>query len=387
MENSKKRKFIDVVLVITCIVVLATISFHFYTKRKQNEAIRGQEYSLKEQVVWDLYHHYKSLKDFSSSWNTDYAKLTLDENRDTIEYPKYTVKELTRVHNRIQSSINNYENNPMLIHHKMDITEISTLFSTGYDSRQLLSTYKFREKLYSQAKDLNDIYVTIVNNSKLTDSVDVTYDTESKFYSYFTSLRKLDRIIYELLSDEYPRSLQYAINTEKEFITSAEKRLFDKQINDLRFPSDYRVYMPEALNLKQNVMACLGDKNLPITNLEFEVNQGKAFLLVALDTLENRNAQETRNTVAKELYTCYTSIKKDYDRKLFFYMLSPDGKAQVKWPGQTALVEASERNLDSLFKFYEDNSTPYLVEGTFAPLYLWYPKTIDEAIKEYNKTP
>lgn len=387
MNNSKKRIFIDVLVVVTCIVILATITYHYYTTSKQNEAIKVQEYELKEQVVWDLYHHYENLKSFSSSWNTGYAKISLDSNRDTVEYPKYTVKEFTRLHNRLLSGVVNYENNPVIIHHKMDVTEISKLFPANYDSRQLISTYKYRERLYTQAKDLNDTYVSIVNNSKSTDSVTNSYRPESKFYVYFNALRKLDGIIYELLSDEYPRSLKYVISTEEEFVINAKNRLFNGQVADLRFPSEYRVYVPEALNLKQNMMACLGEKNLQIENLEFEVNQGKALLLVATDTLKSEDKKEAKNKIATELFACYNTIKKDYNRELFLYIESPDGKSQIKWPGQTNLVESSERNIDSLFKFYEENSSPYIVEGTFAPLYLWYPKTVDEAIKEYNKSP
>lgn len=200
MENSKRRIFIDVLLVFTCLLVLATIAYHFYSQNKKGKAYKAQEYALKEQVVWDLYYHYENLKDFASSWKSYYAKLSLNSNRDTIAHPKYTVKELTRLHRGIISGIANYENNAVITHHKIDISQISNLYPVGYYSRQLLSTYQFREKLYEQAKELNSIYVSLVNNTRVTDSVDTSYNTESKFYAYFSSLRRLDEVIYELLS-------------------------------------------------------------------------------------------------------------------------------------------------------------------------------------------
>jgi len=272
MENSKKRTVIDVLLVFTCFVVITSIAYHFYQQNQKKEAAYAQEYALKEQVVWDLYYHYENLKDFAASWNSDYAKLSLNSNRDTIIHPKYTVKEFTRLH------------------------------------------YKYRGKLYTQAKELNNIYVALANNIRTIDSIETSYNTASKFYSYFSCLRQLDKVIYELLSDEYPRSLKYAVSVERDFTLSAKNRLFSTQVSNLRMPSEYRVYTPEALNLKQNMMACLGEETSQINNLEFEVNQGKALLLVFTDTLKNESLEPNR--ISKNLSSCYATMKKDYDRMI-----------------------------------------------------------------------
>lgn len=385
MANFKKRIFVDVLLVITCIVLLAFIANYYHKQKIKNEKVNTKEYALKEQVVWDLYYHYEELKKLAFNWNYNYARLSLNSNRDTIEHPKYTVKQLRRMHNSIMSSIDNYENNSLINHYTTEITQILNLYPISYDSQQLFSTYMQRDKLYTQAKDLNDIYVSLILNSKSTDSVNAPYSPDSKSYPYLTSLRKLDRTIYNLLSDEYPRSLKYAISTEKEFVIKAKERLFNKQVSELRFPSEYHVYTPEALNLKQNMEACLGERENKIKNLEFEVNQGKALLLVAMDTIDDKDTQQIKNSTAAELYTCYKNIKKDYDRELFLYIESPDGMSQIRWPKQESLVEASEQNLNYLYTFYEDNSLPYIVEGTFSPLYLWYPNSIDDAIKEFKK--
>ncbi len=132
-------------------------------------------------------------------------------------------------------------------------------------------------------------------------------------------------------------------------------------------------------------MTCLGEKNALIKNLEFEVNQGKALLLVLTDTLKNEALEQ--NKIARTLFSCYATMKKDYDRELFLYMENQYGRAQIAWPRQKELVELSEQNRDTLFKFYAENFSPYIIEGTYAPLYEWYPKTIDEAIKAYNDAP
>ena len=379
------RKALDIFLVMVGVIMLTAIGYYFHQESEKEKKAEEINFALKEKVLWDLKNHYRILRELAPRWNSLYAQLSLNETRDTIVHPKYTVRELTFLHDRIMSEIYNYSINVYIQKEAVDISQLSGLFPPNNDFQDLIGTYKKREKLYSSATELNQIYTTLLSNITLKDTVETSWNpTSIRYYPYFSALNKLDRLIYNLLSDNYPNNLKFVINSEPEFKKEAEEQLLTEQIFAFRNPSNYRIYTSEAKLLKQELSTCIADSGNQIINFEVEVNSGKTLLLIAMDTIKSNETAQVRTQLVEKFEDCFAKVKQDYQKDLYVY-LEDSNKTYIKTPVQQKLIEGALEKTKYFHPFYEEGSTNYLVEGTYAPLYVWYPYLVSEEIAETKK--
>ncbi|MBQ4822591.1 hypothetical protein [Aquimarina sp. MMG016] len=378
--SDTKKTWFRILVIFSCIILLFT-SFTFFKDRYlHKKEAKENIIRAKKDVIRDLDYQYAKLKSLARYWSTIYAKVTAVHNRDTIEHPNYTVEGLTRRHNDILSFFDQYEEDPYLMYYVTEREQLSEIYPIGDTLRYLFNTYRLKEKIPQYVASLNMAYTGIMNHVKKTDSISrykLIYDP--KFSSYFYYLDKIDRVLYELLFEQYPQSLHYLINETKEFEKEAVGRLIYRQTQELNRPWPHPD-TSEIERLRNHMEGVLEIEEDSLTNYIIKKNGNKLLLLVKTSQISKDASEKSKKEYLNALYEGVNSIKDAQIDEVYLYVEIVNTETLfvddvwIKTPLQIYFDPYVPDDLPRLLSgFYTVDAFKYYIKGSFSLQNAWYP--------------
>lgn len=379
MSNTKKKAY-QILVIITCIVVLFVSFIFLKSKYDEKNAAAMAKLEVKRDVIQDLDYQYAKLKYAARDWSTLYAKITAVHNRDTVLHQNYTIAELPRKHHDIIGFWDQYEDDGYIKHYATNTAYISSIYPVGDTLKQLCTTYHLHEKISRYKESLNIAYSGIINNMKPTDSISRYLSHKYPQYStYFYYLHKIDQTYYELLFEHYPNSLHYLIEDNSELEKEAVGRLIHRQTQELSNPwvtnnKDIVEKLRNQMNAHFNVVK-------DTTSIyKIKKNSQKLLLMVKTSMVSQNDSEASKKGYLDALMVAAETIKDQFVKDIYVYVEVVDPETLftdiwIKTPTQIDLAVDYPTVLPSILSgFYNVDAYKYYIKGSFSLLEAWYPK-------------
>lgn len=383
MSQIKKKAF-QVLVIISCLTILGTSYYLIKTSIDQKNRTKKIQQELKEELIRDWDYQYAKLKYEARNWSSIYAQITLIENRDTVAYDNYTVSDFSRKHSRVIQFWDRIQGDPFIKNYQVLDPQLNKIFPYGDSLRQLNNTYKNRMKLSEYITSLHASFNDIVNHTKETDSI-IKHQTirEDTFTTYFYYLSKLDRTYYDLLFEDYPKSLYYLVSGDKKLEKEAVSRLIYRQTQELTYVRDhdsssamgkFRAYMNTYLKTDTD----------SLDNYVVKKNDSKLLVLVKTLQFKETDAITLRTDYLQALIDGASLLKDQHTKEVYVYLefFDPENFYTDIWiqtPNQQYdKVEYPDDISRMLSDFYNIDAYQYHIKGSFSVLDAWYPKLKQE---------
>ncbi|MFS4416604.1 hypothetical protein [Maribacter sp. 2307ULW6-5] len=363
-------------------VLLALYGFwHFNPNDASKGTLPETEETASKLIYNDVLQTYTVFKEFTPSWNHYYARLTLNEARDSVVDPKYTVKEFGLKHQDIIKMQYDLEKQ-LLIWEPLPLEYIVKAHHLNRDTKHLFGTYGFRDAFFELAQDLEQAFVNIVNHHKPTDTVATSvYDENQKFSSYFRILERMDRIFFDMMVTRYPRDLEFVTNVSPERIETAQLRALDRHVFELRNRHDWEKNKSEY-SLDSGIKICNAPKGQFTTYL-VKNNGEKMLSLIKTERDLSRLTPEEKQIALQDLVQCTEAFMSDVEEDNHYYISTPNetffttNKAQFRpW---------SETGPEPMMSFYADENGRYYILAGYDAFKVFYPN-LDKATRTRQRT-
>jgi len=377
MNSTKSDNYLKVLVLLAGLLVLMLLGSIVYFLRERSatkkEALVKQKQAHKL-VMWDLWTSYDLFKSGAETWNSQYAKLTLNHTRTSVEHKKYTVEEFAKKHRAILFTANQLATN-VYSTNRFRIDEVSELYPKSYEFQNMAGTFRLRDEFYASIDLLDEAFNTIINNSKKTDSVP-TSDTRNKpkYLRYFRILDSMDEIYYDLVSHRYEQDLTFVIEPYPDFKEEAINRVFGEQNsqlldahNALKNPDEF---FPSSEKAKQCSAAMIDS----LTTYALH-NSGRSTLIM-IRTDQILSVENEKSEI--DFVTAVIACAKENDGILgnpdVVILATPERYSYFKSDTSEENEELLIATDESTFRdYYRDSPDGYWIRGSYDLFPIWYP--------------
>jgi len=374
--NQKIKDNLPLILSITTLLTLiGFITYHFIEKYERRQMLNAQKESAIKFVHDDIVHTYGFFKERAFLWNLAYAKLTLNHTRDTITYPKYTVREMGRKHESLITEID-YLKKQVDIWAPLPVEYLIKEFDVDYNTGHLFSTYRFRDEFFDLTQDLESAFANIIQHQNPTDTVLTYVNGKEAYYStYFRTLQRMDRIYLDLTVFRYPKDLKYITNTSKNLINVAKRMAFQNHLYELQNKHDLEKNI-EDYGYSSHANLCNINSG-ELTTYVTKVNGNKVLSLIASEIDLAQTQPDETQRVLKELAQCTARFRSNEEGGNYYYIVTAN-QWYFSRNMETGFRPLSDKVKDELMTFYDDESQEYYILGGYEALKVFYPNQVKE---------
>lgn len=377
------KKQVKILLVMVSLLLLLMIVFAAIYYRIRTKSLEEKEVNYIAQMELlhsDLVQTYEFFKSNASSWNSSYAKLTLNHTRDSIEHQKYIVEDFANMHGRLISNLDymvqyNQIRDGFLAH------QLPHFLEPGYKAQHLMNTYQYRDDFFDQKEELDAAFQVIINNCRATDSVYSTHYFDSgRFNRYFRILNNMDKYYYDLLAYRYPDDLEFVTNTSPRLIERAKKNLFLTHVGELTTRHD--ASKEEDYWYPTPVNSCTIKVSDSLTTYTSHTNGDKKLLMVRTDRPITGLRLQEQTSFMQEVLTCAGISEVEGQNTLYIYIRDLDWNVYVSRNSKTGFRPIDDFTERSLLSFYDDEYGRYYVTDKYDAFKVFYPKELEPPVFE-----
>lgn len=373
-EKNKQYQVIVTLLVIVIIIGLGAIVMLRLNaiEAKENKLIfeETKKKSVK-QIFQDVNTNYELFKQAAPWWNEEFAKLTLNHTRDTVEHLPYTVAEFTKYHSDIKATVNSIKKDKNY-NQRFHISELMNLFPADFNRQLLLATVRTQDQFFEDAADLDRLYYQILNSTNDTDIVDPSSKNRSTlFRDYFKLLSTLDHTLYELIDYNFPYDISYLGNSYPSFVANAKLGLFNRQMNAVtgafyRIENNEKPFDKDIKTLKNT-----NATDTTLTVFKKYTNGEKTLITVhtnkELYPMSDEERKQFLNLLDVQL------AKKEDEKKRYYCVNSADGTYYATDTDKKLYPHVLENDDAEILTYYDDKIERYYFLGNYSIFDVYYP--------------
>ncbi|TPN85259.1 hypothetical protein [Aquimarina algicola] len=363
---SEKISNILVIFNFIIVVVIGGIwVIHHFSSKKQKEQ---ELLHAKTNLIEELGNNYYNLKNIAPVWNNLYAKLTLNKERDTSDYKRYTIKQFeSSGRNHVINTLNNFKNENWKFYN----TKIIENYSTSYEIKELIHLYQNQNNVKNYAQELLKIHHTIINTNQKKDSI-AEYD--KRYYLYFQYLRKIDQTLLDM-SYQYESVLKYLINSSDILKNKAQQQLLNAKYYN--FTNQNTTTIAATAQILKQCFDQSDSKDIVTETIKYYVDLNTKNvdhkLLVMVDISDSSNiiaTTQSRRDILNKIYDCVIHLGLENVNEYYVCIKIGDYDHLIKTPNyQSIATMHNNENLYHLIPFFGDQ-----VLEEFDINKIWYPK-------------
>ncbi len=381
-QTNKRQNTIVTVLVILVIlgIGLLTVVIIDYNNTKEKERLAEEQ--RKEAVGYiysDVKREYELLKSIAPWWNEQFAKLTLNHTRDTVEHREYTVAEFVQFHRALSSNVNSIGRDDRFLN-GFHISQLTGIFSPEYQSQNLIGTCRTKEQFFEDMQELDRLYYYILSKTKGTDMVKVSYsDVHSLFLPYFELLRIMDRTLYDMLEYRYPTDLKFLVNTYPDFMEAAKKQLFGEQT--IRVINAFYALKLDSIRPEKDIRIMPGKNAADTTTTLYSVytNHDKTLIASYTDKEIYPMTDDQRLSFLSELDALVPPG--EIEKQRYYHVGCDTGYYYASDVNKVLYPHVLEGDDAEILQFYNDDLKRYYVTGNYKVFDVYYPRYEEEKEK------
>ncbi len=374
MKDNKQYTIVITLLIILLVAIIGLLGvarYNYVVDKQKEEQLKEEQKAQIGRLLNDMNNEYQLFKNIAPWWNQDFAKLTLNHTRDTVEHKDYSLEDFSKLHTSIMSSITFIKTNSAY-ENRMHISQLPSFISADFNLQKIMGTFRIRDSFFSDAEKLNNVYYSVCNTVSKSELIKPNYvSKQSMLYNYFNVLKKMDQTLYNLLSYQYPDDLAFLVNKYPDYISNAKDRLLGKHINKVYNAYFNYIENPEEIIKGVQILPNIIEGDTLVSVFTMFKNQEKTLVSVYTEKELFPLAEDKRLAFLEQIDTFLP--KNEKEEKRYYVVNSKDGFYYATDSNKKLYPHVLEGDDTEVLQFYDDYSKRYYIVGDYSPFHVYYP--------------